>query len=334
MKRILLFTGFAGIAALTIIVFVFSTTKKEEVSNKSYRDAFRENYKIFTPEVPNSISFAGEEAPINLIYNKEKLDREFLINTYWHTSTILLLKRSNRWFPIIEPILKENQIPDDFKYLALIESGLMNVKSPAGASGFWQFLEKTGREYGLEVNKDIDERYNVEKATQSACDYLMDSYEEFQNWTLVAAAYNAGKKRIIESLDEQKVDNYYDLYLNDETSRYLFRILAIKTIYENPVKYGFYLREADLYQPIPTRDIEVKQTVPNLVDFAIEHGVTYRVLKMFNPWLRSDKLPDESKRTYFVKIPKDGFLKGEKLQKQIKDYEAIFNDTIRVGELD
>ncbi len=334
MKRILVFTGLTGTAALIIAVFVFSTTKKEEVSNKSYRDAFRDNYKIFTPEVPNSISFAGEEAPINLIYNKEKLDREFLINTYWHTSTILLLKRSNRWFPVIEPILKENNIPDDFKYLALIESGLMNVKSPAGASGYWQFLEKTGREYGLEVNKDIDERYNVEKATRAACAYLKDSYEEFQNWSLVAAAYNAGKKRIFESLKDQKVDNYYDLYLNDETSRYVFRILAIKTIYENPVKYGFYLREADLYQPIPTKDIEVRQTVPDLVGFAIEHGITYRVLKIFNPWLRSDKLPDESKRLYCVKIPKDGYLKGDKLQKQIKDYEAIFNDTIRVGELD
>jgi len=333
MKRILFFSGLMGIAALIILIFVFSS-EKEQVSNKSYRDAFRDNYKIFTPEVPLSANFAGEEAPLEVIYNNEKLDREFLINTYWHTSTILLLKRSKRWFPVIEPILKANQIPDDFKYLALIESGLMNVKSPAGASGFWQFLEKTGREYGLEVNRDIDERYHVEKATIAACAYLNESYEKFQNWTLVAAAYNAGNRRIKESLEKQKVDNYYDLYLNDETARYVFRILAIKTIYENPVKYGFYIREADLYPFIPTSNIEVNQTIPDLVLFAFDHGITYKTLKIFNPWLKSDKLPDESERTYILKIPQDGFLKGEKHQKEIKDFDVIFNDTIRVGELD
>ncbi|RLD51262.1 MAG: hypothetical protein DRJ05_18600 [Bacteroidetes bacterium] len=333
MKRVLIISGLIGVAAFIILVFVFSS-EKEVVSNKSYREAFRDNYKIFTPEIPNSISFAGEEMPLDIYYVNEKLDREFIINTYWHTSTILLLKRSNRWFPVIEPILEENGIPDDFKYLALIESGLINVKSPAGASGFWQFLEKTGREYGLEVNKAIDERYHVEKATQAACGYLIDSYEYFQNWTLVAAAYNAGKRRIREALEKQKTDNYYDLLLNEETSRYLFRILAMKTIYEKPVNYGFYLREADLYPPIPTKSIEVKKTIPDLVGFALDHGATYKTLKIFNPWLRSDKLPDESGRTYYVKIPKDGFLNSKKLQKQIKDFDAIFNDTVRVGELD
>ncbi len=333
MKRVLIIIGLMGVAAFVIFAFVFSS-KKEVISNRSYREAFRDNYKIFTPEIPNSINFAGEEMPLDIFYVNEKLDREFIINTYWHTSTILLLKRSNRWFPVIEPILKENKIPNDFKYLALIESGVINVKSPAGAAGFWQFLEKTGREYGLEVNKSIDERYHVEKATQAACEYLKDSYEDFQNWTLVAAAYNAGKRRIREALEKQKADNYYDLLLNEETSRYLFRIVAMKTIYEKPVNYGFYLREADLYPFIPTKSIEVEKTIPDLVGFALDNGVTYKTLKIFNPWLRSDKLPDESGRTYFLKVPLDGFLKGKKHQKKIEDFDAIFNDTIRVGELD
>ena len=332
MKKVILLSSILLSAILIFFLFVFSS-EKEKISDSNYKDAFRKNYKIFTPPIPSSVGFAGENAPLEIFYIREKLDEELLRNTYFHSSTIGLIKRSNRWFPLIEPILSENNIPDDFKYLALIESGFENVVSPRGAKGFWQFMEKTAREYGLEVNDAIDERYNVEKSTKAACKYLLDSYEKFKSWTLVAAAYNAGKRRIKESIEKQKEDNYYGLYLNEETTQYIFRILAIKTVIENPTQYGFYLREADLYPPIPVKEIKVTKTIPDLYEFASEHNINYRTLKMFNPWLRTDKLPDKSGRTYFIKIPKAGYLKYDKLDKQVKDYDRIFNDTLTVDEL-
>ncbi len=261
---------------------------------------------VYSIDIPEQVNFAGEEAPLEVFYVREYLDRELTVNTYFHSSTISLFKRANRWFPLIEPILKENNIPNDFKYLALIESGLENVTSPAGAKGFWQFLKKTGREYGLEVNSGIDERYNVEKSTVAACKYLNESYEKYGNWTLVAAAYNAGNRRISESLEEQRVNSYYDLLLNAETARYVFRILAIKTIFENPGKFGFHIQEEDLYPPIPTKKIKVTSTIHNLVEFAEQHGITYKTLKIFNPWIRKDYLPNRLGRTYYISIPVDG----------------------------
>ncbi|MBC8488596.1 MAG: lytic transglycosylase domain-containing protein [Bacteroidetes bacterium] len=332
MRKIIFLSTILPSAILIILLFVFSS-EKEKISDVNYQDAFRKNYKIFSPIIPESVDFAGENAPLNIFYIREKLDEEILRNTYFHSSTIGLIKRSNRWFPLIEPILSENNIPEDFKYLALIESGFENVVSPKGARGFWQFMEKTAREYGLEVNDAIDERYNVEKSTKAACKCLLDFYDEFKNWTLVAAAYNTGKRRIRESLEKQKVNNYYDLYLNEETSQYVFRILAIKTIIESPTRYGFYLREADLYPPVPTKKIKVTKTIPDLYEFASMHKINYRTLKMFNPWLRTDKLPDKSGRTYFIKIPKTGYFKYDKLDKQVKDYDRIFNDTLTVDEL-
>lgn len=258
---------------------------------------------VYTVKVPQEANFAGEQLPLEIFYVREYLDRELTVNTYFHSSTILLLKRSNRWFPIIEPILAANNIPDDFKYLALIESGLQNVTSPAGAKGYWQFLKHTAREYGLEVNNDIDERYNVEKSTMAACSYLNESYKKYQDWTLVAAAYNAGNRRITQELERQKVDSYYDLLLNEETARYVFRIVAVKTIFENPEKYGFYPGNMELYPPIPTETITVKETVKDLVDFANDHNINYKTLKYFNPWLLKDHLPNRSGRTYHLKIP-------------------------------
>lgn len=261
---------------------------------------------VYPAQLPESVNFAGEEAPMDIFYVREYLDREVIVNTYFHSSSILLMKRANRWFPLIEPILAEQQIPDDFKYLALIESGFENVVSPAGATGFWQFLSHTAREYGLEVNSGIDERYNVEKSTLAACKYLKDAYEKYGNWTLVAASYNAGTRRITQEIEQQKVSSYYDLLLNQETARYVFRILAIKTILENPENYGFHLEAKDLYPPIPTENIVVTKTIKNLVDFAMEHNINYKTLKYFNPWLRKDNLPNRSGRTYLIKIPKDG----------------------------
>jgi len=332
MKRLLLFGIFTVAGLFMLMLFVFSSQKKV-LPDSTYQQAFQENYKIFSVEIPDKINFSGEEAPLDLFYVREKLDRELLINTYWHTSSILLIKRANRWFPVIEPILKENGIPDDFKYLALIESGLMNVVSPKGATGFWQFLEKTAREYGLEVNKSVDERYNVEKSTAAACRYLNDSYEQFGDWTLVAAAYNAGQRRIKEAVEKQKTGNYYNLYLNDETSRYLYRIMAIKTVYNNPTKYGFYIRKSDLYPVIPVKEITVSNTIPDLVEFAEKQGVSYKVLKIFNPWLRTDKLPDESHKIYHIEIPEKKYLDPENVRKLLGNDNEIFNDTLRVEDL-
>jgi membrane-bound lytic murein transglycosylase D len=323
---ILVFTG------LIVLLFIFSSTRKQR-SDQAYHDAFKKNYKIFTPVIPDSIKFAGEEVPLNNILIRENFDRELMINTFWHTNTILSIKRANRWFPIIMPILKENNIPEDFKYLALIESGLMNVVSPKGATGFWQFIEETGKIHGLEINKEVDERYNVEKSTLAACEYLQESYAEFKSWTLVAAAYNAGKRRISETIEKQKTNNYYDMLFNEETSRYIFRIVAFKSIYEAPACYGFYIREADLYPVIPTRDIAISTSIPDLVTFAQENKISYKVLKEFNPWLRTDRLPNLSGKSYIIKLPKDPSLQYEDLIKHLKDEFRIFNDTIRVDEI-
>jgi hypothetical protein len=309
------------------LLFVYSGST-EKIEEKAYRDAFTESYKIFTPEIPSKIDFAGEAAPLNQILVREKLDREILVNTFWHSSTILLIKRAYRWFPVIEPILKENSIPDDFKYLALIESGLTNVISPKGATGYWQFLDGTAKEYGLEVNDLVDERYHLEKSTSAACKYLLEAFEEYDSWTLVAAAYNAGKRRITESLEKQKASNYYDLFLNEETARYVFRILAIKTIYENPTKYGFYLRESDLYPKIPYHNIEVSESIADLIQFSVDQGITYHYLKEFNPWLRSNYLPAKPGKTYQIKIPVKEYLFLEKHLEEMENPGKIFKDTV------
>jgi hypothetical protein len=260
------------------------------------------NYAMPAP-IPDSANFAGEPVPLDIFYVREQFDRELTVNTYWHSATILSLKRTARWFPVIEPILAKNGIPEDFKYLALIESGLQNVISPAGATGFWQFLEKTGKEYGLTVNREVDERYHVVKATEAACAYLNKSYAKFGNWTLVASSYNAGQGRIDETIGQQQVRNYYLMLLPDETSRYIFRILAVKCIYENPVKYGFKLEPGDLYGPLNVKTIPVTESVRDLPSFAREHKTTYRMLKELNPWLRSDKLTVRKGEEFLIALP-------------------------------
>lgn len=332
MRKIFLLSTVAVFAIVIVLLFVFSSQRKQK-SDKAYNEAFAKNYKIFTPPFPDSVAFAGEVVPVNNLLVRENLDRELLINTFWHTNTILSVKRANRWFPVIVPILKENNIPEDFKYLALIESGLMNVVSPKGATGFWQFLEETGKINGLEINKEVDERYNVEKSTQAACRYLIDSYDEFKSWMLVAAAYNAGKRRISETVEKQRTSNYYDLLFNEETSRYMSRILALKTIYESPTRYGYYIREADLYPVIPVKEITISTVIPDLVTFAQENKISYKVLKEFNPWLRSDHLPNASGKAYIIKLPEDPLLRYDDLLKQINNEFSIFNDTIQVDEI-
>lgn len=299
----------ASIAILCIgIIYLFFNEKEIEKEEKKVQVTdsmtFVEGMNYAMPvTLPDSASFAGEFVPMNIFYVREQLDRELTVNTYWHSSTLLSLKRSARWFPVIEPILQKNGIPEDFKYLALIESGLANVVSPAGAAGFWQFLDDTGRDCGLIVNKEVDERYHVAKATEAACIYLKKAYQKYNDWTLVAASYNAGMGKISDAVLKQQAGNYYNLYLNEETARYIFRILALKYICENPRKYGFKLQQGDFYPPLKNKPVIVNSSIPDLVTFAKENKTTYRMIKELNPWLRSDKLTVPAGGSFEVLLP-------------------------------
>lgn len=307
-KYILLLTALVLMIILGASI-VATRNQERPTEEKIIKQPIPQQFSISAVELPQNIQFAGENVPMDLFYVRESLDKELTVNTYWHSSTMLLMKRANRFFPIIEPILKEQGVPDDFKFLALIESGFENVTSPAGAKGFWQFLEGTARDFGLEVNNQVDERYHIEKATMAACEYFKDAYEDYGNWTLTAASFNAGKRGINRQIDRQKESEYYDLLLSDETERYIFRILAMKTILEHPEKYGFYIEEQDLYPPIPTFTVSIDSTVDSWADFAKQHNISYRILKEFNPWLRQAYLKNRSGKEYMIKIPKESHLR-------------------------
>lgn len=255
-------------------------------------------------ELPKSIAFADEPVPLDIPDVRERLDKELQINCYLHSNTIFLMKRAHRWLPQMEAILRKHNIPDDFKYLPLIESNLLNVVSPRDAVGYWQILDTSGKEFGLEITKDVDERYDPLKATEAACKYLRQAYQKFGNWALVAASYNRGMGGMQRALENQQVTSYYDLFLNDETSRYVFRILAIKEIIEHPEKYGFRVNPAHLYQEEPLRYIEVTETIPDLIAFAKANGSNYKLIKRHNPWLREDKLTVKRGRSYRIALPK------------------------------
>jgi hypothetical protein len=274
-------------------------------NSSTYETLFRSHYKVYALNMPEKMDLAGEPVPLKDEDAYERLDRELLVNTYWQSNMLLLFKRANRYFPIIRPILKKNNIPDDFKYLPLIETGFQDMVSSAGAEGPWQFLSSTAKSYGLQIDDQVDERYHVEKATEAACKYLNDAYKSLGSWTMVAASYNCGVGALKNAISKQGVTNYYDLYLNDQTARYVFRLLAVKEIMEHPDKYGFEYKKKHLYQDIPVDEIKIDGAVPDLVAFAKDHGITYKVLKIFNPWLRSDKLLNMDHKTYYIDIPKD-----------------------------
>lgn len=300
-QTLVIFLALAIASISTLKLFTASTS--EEIENEKFSERFQNDYNIYALALPENIDFAGESVPLNLVDVRERLDRELLVNTYWQSQTLLLLKRSSRWFPQMEKILQEEGIPEDFKYLALIESGLMNVVSPAGATGFWQLMKEAARENGLEVNNHVDERYHVEKSTRAACAYLRDAKEKFGTWTLAAASYNMGKAGIEKQIDRQKATNYYDLVLGEETSRYIFRILAAKIILSDPEKYGFIYREEDLYRPYVTSAININKTIDDLADFAFEHQINYKALKTLNPWLRENYLPNPTGQSYTILLP-------------------------------
>lgn len=284
---------------VVVVVMAFSALKSAEQTETSEKET-----KFSTVKIPDNVSFAGEKMPLDQFDVKEALDRELLSNSYFHSQTIRYIKLAPRYFPVIEPILKEMGIPDDFKYLAVAESGFNpRAASPAGAVGFWQFLDVTAKEYGLEVNKEIDERYHVEKSTYAFCSYLRSSYNKFGSWTLAAASYNGGMARVESQKSRQKMSEYYDLLFVEETQRYVFRIAALKLIMENPEQYNFVVKENEKYPFIKTREVEINGPVKNFADFAIEQGINYKLLKDFNPWLRDDKLTNAAGKKYTVKIP-------------------------------
>ncbi|MBC8266469.1 MAG: lytic transglycosylase domain-containing protein [Flavobacteriales bacterium] len=296
---------FPILAILSFFFLLFSYPTKKLSEDKLHQKQFNDKYNIFSINKPENLSFCNEKVNLNSADIWERMDKELLKNIYWQSNTILYLKRANKYFPIIEPILKANNIPDDFKYLAVIESGLENVVSPSKAAGFWQILSGTAKEYGLEVNLAIDERYNLEKSTQAACEYLQEAFDKFGSWTMAAASYNKGQNGVKRLIEKQSTNNYYNLHLNTETSRYIFRVIAVKEILENPKKYGFILREKDLYSMPKYKEVEVSSTIDDLSEFAKLQGTNYKLLKQFNPWLRSTSLPDKSKRKYKLKIPID-----------------------------
>ena len=257
-----------------------------------------------SPQVPESVTFCGKTIDLTRFDRHERMDRELLAFTYMHSTSLQTIKRANRYFPVVEPILKEYGIPDDFKYLMAIESSCSPLaRSHAGASGLWQFMQTTGREYGLEVNKNIDERYHVEKSTIAACKYIKDAYAKYNDWIAVAASYNGGQARIIKQMNSQHTDETLDLHLVEETARYVYRIIAAKIMFSDPTAFGFRLRANDLYMPIPYKEVTVTTGISDLAAWAKKHGTTYALLKNLNPWLRDNFLQNTSGRTYVLKIP-------------------------------
>jgi hypothetical protein len=303
MKKPLHFINIIAVVIVSILFYNAVSPDKVDVINDNDQTNTHENYKIKALELPKYINLAEERVPLEIPDVKERMDRELLVNTYWQSNGLLLMKRANKYFPIIEPLLKKYGLPDDFKFLALAESGFTDETSTAGAAGMWHFMKKTGREFGLEINNNVDERYHIEKSTKVAAEYLIKSRERFGSWTLAAAAYNAGNYGVAKRLETQQVSNYYDALLPDETERYVFRILALKEIINNPKKYGFLLEEKDLYTLPKTYTVKVDTAISNITSFAKGYGLTYKEFKIHNPWLRENKLNNKSRKLYEIKIP-------------------------------
>jgi len=298
--------GILSMAVVVLLLAVFIPAGKSTlaISSGSYPD-----YTVSAPKIPDEMSFAGERVPIENTEVRERMDKEFLTNVFWHSATFLALKRTTRWFPVIEPILKRYNVPDDFKYLCVTESNLDNGVSGVGATGFWQLMESTAKQYGLEVNDEVDERYSVEKSTEAACKYLLEAHSKLGNWTAAAASYNMGVQGIANQRAKQNVDNYYGLLLNHETYRFVCRIVSFKYIIQDPAAYGFKLSNDDMYKPYEYNEITVDTSISNFTSFSEKYGITYGILKLYNPWLRDNSLKNKQGRPYSIKIPKEGTIK-------------------------
>ena len=288
------------LSILTITFLFFNAINKNETDPET---STSKTYKIKALKLPNNLNLAGERVPLEIPDVKERMERELLVNTYWQSNGLLLIKRANKYFPILEPLLKKYGLPDDFKFLALAESAFIDETSSVGAAGMWHFMKATGKEYGLEINSNVDERYNIELSTKVAAEYLKRSYKRFNSWTLAAASYNAGSYGVSKRLDAQEVNNYYDAKLPDETERYVLRIIALKEVISNPKKYGFVFDNEDLYTLTKTRTIKVDTAISNITHFAKKFGMNYKEFKIYNPWLRENNLNNKSRKVYEIKIP-------------------------------
>lgn len=285
---------------------VDEVVEHEDRNEKLINDSSNQLKNTFIPpELPSSIVFASEKIPLQSLDIKEGLDRELVVNNFWHSNTFFYFKRANRWFPIMKEILEEEGIPTDFLYLAVIESGLTQATSPSGAKGFWQFMPSTATDYDLEVNQNVDERMHIAKSTRAACKYLKKAYDKLGSWVLAAAGYNRGVNGISRAIESQGVDNFFDLRLNEETSRYVFRIIALKMIMENPEDYGFYFTESNLYPPYKTKSVEVTQTIPNLVAWSLEQDITLKTLTLLNPWIKGTSLVVSRNKSYEILLPEN-----------------------------
>lgn len=301
---------------LPVFFFVFSC--KESVDNVSKNEATSASAvedsivpdqvikRFVAPALPNEILFANENIDLTDIDIRERFDREIVVNNFWHSNTLFYIKRANRWFPKMKEILQEENVPSDFVYLAVIESGLHQVTSPSGARGFWQFMPETAKEYQLTINDEIDERYHIEKSTRAAAKYLKKAYDQFGSWILAAASYNRGRGGIKRDLEMQYGTNFFDLHLNDETSRYVFRILAVKHIMEYPAEFGFYLDDVSLYPEFNVKKVVIQNTVDDLPKWAIDHGVNLKILKKLNPWILTNTLTVKSNDQIEILLPDGG----------------------------
>ncbi|MDD3687082.1 MAG: lytic transglycosylase domain-containing protein [Bacteroidales bacterium] len=306
MKVPFLLVAGVGLGLIVANLFISSDTISTAESEKINAAENVLPYKVFQPYIPDTLTFCGETVPLENFDVYEALDFELIANTYRHSSTLLYIKRANRYFPEIEKTLQKQGIPDDFKYLCVAESGLANVVSPAGAAGFWQFMKATAGEYNLKVDKEVDERYNHKKSLLAAIQYLHKAHTYFGNWTLAAASYNMGMGGLKKDIDFHRVKTYCDLDLNQETARYVYRILALKLIMSNPELYGFDIAEEDLYHEIKTVEITVDSTINDLVQFAFDNGTNYKMLKYFNPWITGKSLLNTARKEYTIVLPADG----------------------------
>lgn len=321
---ILVFSISALVVSLTAIalqLFVFA--KQIPSADERYRDMILSRQQLFSAPIPDTLTLCGETVPLDNVFVREALDRELTSIMYQHSSTFLILKRSARFFPEIERLLKEFSAHEDLKYLAVAESALSDVTSPAKASGFWQFMPTTAREYGMEVSEQWDERYDLRKSTEAAVKYLKASYSRLNSWALACAAYNCGENGLKRQMQQQNCNNYWELSLNSETSRYVYRILAYKVIMQNPTQYGFYLRKKDCYQPMQYDETTIDSTITNLPAFAAKLDCPYKYFRMLNPCLRSNTLSNKAKKKYTFRTPAKDNTSWSFLISSLSDPEAF-----------
>lgn len=321
MKKLSIVAIILASLAIAGEAFIFAAPKED--SDDLQRKAIMHDYRVYAPVVPDSMTFAGERVPLETYYVREALDNELIINMYRQSATLQYFKRANRYFPVIEPILKKNGIPEDLKYLCVIESGLTNATSPAKAQGFWQFIQSTGTRYGLMVNDEIDMRNDLTASTEAACKYLKSLYNRFHSWSAAAAAYNCGENGLARRMESQDIQSYYDIRLNSETGRYVYRILAMKLIMQHPQQYGYFVRHCDLYPPIPTRVASLSGQNVDLYQFAKNNNTTYKMLRELNPWLQTDNLKNKAGKTYAVRLPVENGTLQKTITKGHKDTRFI-----------